>query len=420
VRSSSFVAIVLGLSLAGCTGHASAPKPDVLHEDEPEVEVAPPASPDPEPPPTPEPEPEPEPDRPLADGPFTPLRHKPFAAVLGELNGDPWVDILALVHAHERAGLVLLSGSSYNFHENEPQAVDASGLALGDFDNDGDLDALLLDARGPPAYSLARNDGSDGSGRFSIGRARRIPGRFGGELRGASIADLDADGDLDAIVPLWDELRILLGDGTGEFKPGARLSSGRDPFATALADLDGDGHLDLAATSGAAPATDPDHYDSAGASVWIYRGSAEGFAEPVRIEISGAHEVEPADLDGDGSIELVVSGSGGLTVIRDPLGEPQATRTLVATDGPLLIADVLDPVGPDLITSSYTQGRVHVLTGYPKLDKTSIEAKAGAYVIGLFAPSITGVRPDLVLLDAGPPDPLGPAIEVLFSFAPAE
>jgi hypothetical protein len=409
--------IMLGLALIGCTSHE--PKPEPKPEPEPELEPLPlPPPQEPEPPPTPEPEPHV--DGPMASGPFTPLRHTPFAAALGELNGDAEIDVLALCHADEGASLVLLAGSFYGaFQENEPRAVDASGLALGDLDGDGDLDALLLDAQGPPAYSVACNDGS---GHFSIGRAQRIPGRFGGELRGASIVDLDADGDLDAIVPLWDELRILLGDGTGTFKPGARLASGRDPFDTALADLDGDGHLDLAATSGAAPATDPDHYDTAGASVWIYRGDAKGFAEPERIVVSGAHELEAADLDGDRQIELIVSGSGGLTVIRDPLGEPQATRTLVATDGPLLVADVLDPVGPDLITSSYIQGRVHILTGYPKLDKTSIELRAGGYVIGLFGANIThdGVRPDLIVLDASSPHAHSPAIEVLFSFAPAQ
>ncbi len=404
-RHSLVVTSVLGLAGIGCTSHASdEPKPDEQREDAVEAPAEPPS------------EPEPVVEVPaLVGGPFLWLSHKPFAGAIGDLDGDTYVDILMLCHAPERAALVRVNGNEHGaFVESGPQEVDASGLALGDLDNDGDLDALLLDARGAPAYSVARNDGS---GLFEIDPERRIPGRYGGELHSASLADLDGDGDLDAIVPLWDDLRILVGDGTGKFTPGSRLASGRDPYATALADIDGDGHLDLAATSGAGPAKDPDHYDSAGASVWIYRGSPRGFADPVRVEISGAHELAFADLDGDGQTELVVSGSGGLTVIRDPLGEPQATRTLVATDGTLLIADVLDPPGPDLITTSYIQNRVHVLTGYPKLDKTSIEA--GSYVVDLFA---TG--PGLILLDAGPPngphEPIRSAVEVLFPFRPAE
>jgi hypothetical protein len=353
----------------------------------------------------------------LWDGPTTRLRHKPFVGAIGDLDGDGQPDVLTLCHSVDGAWLIVLRGlEDGSFVEGEPLAVEGSGLALGDLDGDFDLDALVLDARGAPAYRVARNDGA---GNFSVGAKRRIPGRYGGELNTASLVDLDRDGDLDAIVPLWDDLRILLGDGKGGFKPGESLDSGRDPFATALADLDGDGLLDLAATSQAAPATDPDHYEAAGASAWIWRGGARRFADPVRVEVSGARSLAFADLDGDARIELVVSGEGGLTVIRDPLGEPQAERTLVATDGPLLIADVLASPGPELITTSYMQARVHLLGPYPKLDKTSVEA--GSYVVGLFAADVArdGGHPDLVLLSAGPPTgphiPPASAIEVLFA-----
>jgi hypothetical protein len=84
-----------------------------------------------------------------------------------------------------------------------------------------------------------------------------------------------------------------------------------------------------------------------------------------------------------------------------------------------LIADLLESPGPELITTSYIQGSVHLLTDYPKLDKVSVEA--GSYVVGLFAGDIArdGGRPDLVLLDAGPPTgpnmPPAAAIEVLWS-----
>lgn len=408
MRSSSLVAIVLGLVLVACTGHASESEADDRRRDEPA------------PPPAPAIQPiaiQPVEIPPLWTGPITALRHKPFVGALGDLSGDQQPDVLALCYTPEGTALVLVRGQQDgSFLEDEPQLVEATGLSLGDLDDDGDLDALLLDAHGAPAYRLARNDGT---GRFSIESRRRIPGRHGGELHGASIADLDGDGDLDAIVPLWDDLRVLLGDGTGKFTPGARLVGGRDPFATALADLDGDGQLDLAATSGAAPAVHPDHYEAAGASAWIYRGRARGFAEPVRVEVSGAHQLAFADLDGDGRVELVVGGSGGVTVIRDPLGDAQASRTLVASDGPLLVADLIGSPGPELITTSYIQQRVHLLGEYPTLDKTSIEA--GNYVVGLFAADLArdGGRPDLVLLDAGPPTaphmPPAGAIEVLFS-----
>jgi hypothetical protein len=351
---------------------------------------------------------------PVIRGPLTPLSLKPFTGALGDVTGDGQADVVALCHDPEAAALLVLRGASDGqFHEHEPLIVQANGIALGDLDNDGDLDAFLTNARGQPAYRVARNDGT---GTFVVGGETTIKGRYGGELQGTSLVDLNADGNLDAVVPLWDSIRLLLGSGAGTFGMGRALEVGRDPFDTALGDLDGDGQLDLVATSGAAPTQDPDSYDSGGASVWILRGPR--LLDPVRIELAGANEVELGDLDDDGQLEIVVSGASGLTVIRDGLGDPKAERALVATDGPLLLADILDPPGLELITSSYIQSRIHALTG-PDWQKASFEA--GSFVVGLYSSNVAhdGGRNDVIVLNAGPPGgDMGapaPSIEVLFT-----
>jgi hypothetical protein len=394
--------LVLALSGA-CTSHSN---------DDPEPRV--------------DPEPEPEPEQPAATptpaesvprGPLTPLSLKPFTGALGDVTGDGQVDVVALCHHDPKlANLLVLRGASDGtFSESEPLLVQASGIALGDLDSDGDLDALLTDARGIPAYRVGKNDGAGG---FTVSEEQHIPGRYGGELKGPSLIDFDGDGKLDAVVPLWDSIRAMPGDGAGAFDSGRAIEVGRDPFDVALGDLDGDGKLDLVATSGAAVAYDEDVYDSNGASAWIFRASERGFARPVRVEIAGARELELGDLDGDGKLEIVVSGASGLTVIRDPLGELEVERALVATDGPLLLADVLDPAGLELITSSYMQSRIHALTG-PDWQKTSFEA--GSFVVGLYSGDVAhdGGRMDVVVLNAGPPGgDLGapaPSIEVLFT-----
>ena len=312
----------------------------------------------------------------------------------------------------ESAGLVLLEGATEGrFVEHEPELVDGSGLALADLDGDHDLDALILDASGPPAYRVALNHGD---GRFDVGPRRRIVGRYGGELDGAALADVDGDAILDAVVPLWDSVRVLPGDGRGGFGSGFALAVGRDPHAVAVADLDGDGRQDLVVTSMSGPA-EGDQYDAAGASAWIYLGAARRFAAPLRIEIPGASQVAIADLDGDGRLEAVVSGAGGLTVLRGPWDAPTHASFRVVSDGPLVIADVLAAPGPELLTPSYIQSRLHVLAGYPDPRTSSVEA--GSFVVDLFVARIDGVD-RIVLLDAGPPGgPLGapaPAIEVLF------
>jgi hypothetical protein len=395
-------ALVLTLASA-CTSHGG--DEPIEHEREPDppppIELIPAT-----PPPVAEP---------VVRGPTTPLTRKPFTGAIGDVTGDGQVDVVALCHDPQVAALIVLHGApDGTFVEGEPLIVEASGIALGDLDGDGDLDALLTNARGKPAYRIAINDGT---GSFELGPQRSISGRYGGELRGPSLIDLDGDGRLDAVIPLWDSIRVMPGKGAGELGSGKALSVGRDPLDTALCDLDGDGLLDLVATSGAAPARDRDSYESSGASAWIFMKREQGFAEPIRVEIAGALEIELGDLDDDGKLEIVVSGSGGLTVIRVGLGEPRVERIPVATDGPLLLADILDPPGLELITSSYMQSRIHALAGYPNPQKTSFEA--GNFVVGLYAADVArdGGRSDVVVLNAGPPGgQMGapaPSIEVL-------
>lgn len=393
-------ALVLSLA-SGCTSHGD----ESPREHEPEFEPGPPIIPA-TPPPVIEP---------LRLGARTALKHKPFAGAIGDVTGDGQPDVVALSYVPGETALIVLRGSADGrFTEGEPLPVEASGVVLGDLDGDGDLDALLTNAHGKPAYRVALNDGT---GELALGKQRSIPGRYGGELRRASLIDLDDDGHLDAVIPLWDSLRVLPGKG-GEFKSGHALAVGRDPFDTALGDLDGDGRLDLVAVSGAAPTRERDSYDTRGAAAWIFRGGERGFAAPISVEISEPREVEIGDLDGDGKLEIVVSGSAGLTVIRDALGDRQVETIRVASDGPLLLADVLEPAGLDMITSSFMQSRVHVLAS-PDLQKRSFEA--GNYVVGLFAADVArdGGRPDLVILNAGPAGgsmgPPAPSIVVLFA-----
>jgi hypothetical protein len=403
----------MSLLLAGCTGH---------HVDEDQQSEPALAEPDPAPEPSlisPSLPSEPEvPEAWTTLDPVTALQHKPYAGALGDVTGDGQPDVLALSYvARNQTALIVLTGArDGRFVEGQPLHVEATGIALGDFDSDGDLDALLLDAGRQPGFRVAQNLGA---GSFEIGPRQVIPGRHGGELRHAAIADLDADGDLDAVVPLWDSLRVLHGDGHRNFTEGQRLPSARDPFSCALADLDTDGDLDLVTGTGAGFPLDDDNYDAAGASLWLYRGSPRGFAKPEGIFVAAIRQVAIADLDADGDLEVAATGSAGITIVEDPLGTRATQVFSVASDGPLLVADLTGTPALDLVTSSYIQGRVQIVTGYPTPSKSSLEA--GDYVSALFAADVANNhgRPDLVLLNAGPPpQPFGdvsPSIAVLFT-----
>ncbi|MFQ6046386.1 MAG: CRTAC1 family protein [Gemmatimonadales bacterium] len=137
-----------------------------------------------------------------------------------------------------------------------PGAMSTTGpLALADYDQDGDLDLFVggrvLPARYPsPASSrLFSNDG----GHFELDTLNSRPLSGVGLVSAAMFADVDGDGDADLVLALeWGPIRLYVNDG-GRFSDateawGLAVVTSRWNGVTA-GDLDGDGRLDLVATS---------------------------------------------------------------------------------------------------------------------------------------------------------------------------
>ena len=119
-----------------------------------------------------------------------------------------------------------------------------SGVALGDVDGDGLADIFLARVGGPSA--LYKNLGG--------WRFRDITRESGLQLKGrnsfgATLVDIDGDGDLDLLVTsLGGPNGLFLNDGHGGFSEVtsvAGLDSHRGSTTATLADVDGDGDLDL-------------------------------------------------------------------------------------------------------------------------------------------------------------------------------
>ena len=121
------------------------------------------------------------------------------------------------------------------------------GVALGDLDGDGFLDAFFAYAGGSMIF---RNDGT---GALVDEPAFTVDGGAPPWAMAVALADLDADGDLDAHIGRWfdTEDRILWNDGTGAFTSEPLVGSTGTTFASAFADADADGDLDLFVGAGA-------------------------------------------------------------------------------------------------------------------------------------------------------------------------
>lgn len=134
------------------------------------------------------------------------------------------------------------SGASGQFLMPE---IMGSGVALLDYDNDGDLDIFLLQGH-PSAGSntLLRND----DGRFSDATAAAGLTRSNYGM-GAATADIDNDGDTDLLVTAFDGNRLYRNNGNATFSditPPALQLPGLWSTSASFFDYDNDGLPDLA------------------------------------------------------------------------------------------------------------------------------------------------------------------------------
>jgi hypothetical protein len=159
--------------------------------------------------------------------------------------------VIRLVDVAEEAGITLLNicgGASKDYIVD----VNGNGAAFFDYDNDGDVDALLVNGStlpnmkqgGDQMVALFRNDGK---GHFAdVTRASGLSVRGWG--MGTCIADYDNDGFQDAYVTAFGPNVLVHNNGDGTFTDvTARAGVGDPRWSTncAFGDYDRDGDLDL-------------------------------------------------------------------------------------------------------------------------------------------------------------------------------
>ena len=196
-------------------------------------------------------------------------------------------------------------------------------FAFADLDRDGDLD---LTVGGTYELRYFENTGTAVQAAFieRTGAARpffEVPGGADNMLPAPSFGDLDGDGDLDLVVGRYvgfDGLRYFENTGSATQPALVERTGASNPLEVpnlagrywtkpALADVDGDGDLDLLSGSREFYNAPPLVYleNRAGRFVPHY--------DPTLYPIDVGSDSRPAfgDLDGDGDLDIVVGESGG-------------------------------------------------------------------------------------------------------------
>ena len=224
----------------------------------------------------------------------------------------------------------------------------SGGVALIDYDGDGWLDVYALQG-GPfpsgPAETGDRLFRNKHDGNFEdVTKQAGIAALPKGYAHGASVGDIDSDGDPDLFITRWRSYLLLRNRGDGTFEDVTQrfgLDGDRDwPTSSALADLDGDGDLDLYVCHYLAwSAENPKICDDVDArhnfycnpidfpalSDHLFRNDGGKFVDVT--EAAGVLEragrglgVLAADLDDDGKIDLYVANDMSANYLLHNLG----------------------------------------------------------------------------------------------------
>lgn len=179
----------------------------------------------------------------------------------------------------------------------------------GDFNGDGKEDLVLAHSTGVVSVALSNGDGT-----FSAPKSVNLPPLACPVYYGAA-GDINGDKHVDLIIPYGGDVAcgasgggatgyfVLLGNGDGTFAAPVFTQTGTELYSTTLADMNGDGNLDLIID-------DVPFVYGSGFNVTLAYGNGDGTFTPLPNPVLTnflVSDVAAGDINGDGKQDLVLS-----------------------------------------------------------------------------------------------------------------
>jgi len=287
----------------------------------------------------------------------------PKAVVSGDFNKDGKLDMVVLNNTDSTASVFMgngdgtftlmgttCTGGSTNSVCN---AVTPLAAAVGDFNNDGNLDLVVANNSGNSLSILL------GNGNFAFTQATLVTAIWPTDVQ---VADFNRDGNLDLVYPysIGPAVGVQLGNGDGTFIAATTPpNTGAGPVAIALGDFNLDNKVDLAIA------------DTTDNNITVLLGQGDGSFKTAGAKPNtgaGPVAIAAGDFNGDGKMDLVTANqtAGNVSLL---LGTGSGTFTVGGTfttgtaPDAVALGDFNADNKLDVAVSNSTSNTVSVLLG---------------------------------------------------------
>lgn len=282
------------------------------------------------------------------------------AVVLGDVNKDGKLDILT-ANGFAQTVAVLLGNGDGTFRTVTTYTTGAGyadDLAVTDLNGDGRLDVVVANGFGNSVVVLLGR----GDGTFLAATSYTVGS--GNTPVDIAVADVNKDAQADVLVVNSNgySVSVLLGNGNGTLQAAKTYSAGSSssPAGLAVGDLNGDGKPDVATAN--------ESNDGAGVLLGNGDGTFQAATVYPAIAMSSPNAVALADVTGDGKVDITATSFNNSTVMVLPgrgdgtfqTAVPFSTGPSSSPDG-VAAVDVNKDGLPDLLTVNTNGKAIGVL-----------------------------------------------------------